>query len=173
MKKHQLLILFIVIVFSSCSSNKEECFKEASQDYIVGIGGIAHYYTEAVTIKCDEDISNNRPIDGVLPLLNNFDYTVLKFEHNPKTTNNTSRLYFEVELKNLNDFEVKGVPVFKMKTNIEFDTTYNPYIKMPCEVLKSNSSCVVVVEIEEANNGNTAGSVELIDVTYALVRKTR
>ncbi|CAM1333341.1 putative Lipoprotein [Tenacibaculum aestuariivivum] len=176
LRLYQLLLITTVMFFINCTSDKNnDCSKDVNQDYIVGIGGKAFYYTKKIQTSCDEDNQEADLIDGELPLLENFEYNVLNFEFNPDKGNNTSRLYFEVELKNPNNFDAKGLTVFKMNTNgnLDFETTYEPFLKQFCEIIEANSSCIIIVEIEGYNGGNNLGTIELLDIEYALVRKNR
>ncbi len=172
------LLLMMAVFFINCSSSQEEqdCIKEINQDYIVGFGGKAYYYTETIEVSCDEDDQQNQPIEGEIPLLENFEYNVLKFEFNPEVGNNMSRLYFEIELRNPNNFEAKGIPLFTMRSNgnLNFETDYKASLKESCITIASNSSCILIVEIEENNSANAPNdSIELVDLKYALVRANR
>ena len=176
MKLLKLLIAIIIIFFTSCSSNKEEdCYKNIDQDYITGFGGKAYYYTETIQVPCGDNSTDL--IDGELPLLENLEYEILKFEFNPDAGNNNTSLYFEVVLKNQNDFEITGIPFFKMKTNnsLEFETSYEQSLKESCSNIPTNSNCTIIVEIKGNNGGNILGlnKIELLEVKYALVRKVR
>ena len=172
------LLLMMAIFFMNCSSSQEEqdCIKEINQDFIVGFGGKAYYYTETIEVSCDEDNQQNQPIEGEIPLLENFEYNVLKFEFNPDVGNNMSRLYFEVELRNPNNSEAKGIPLFTMRSNgnLNFKTDYKAYLKESFSTIAANSSCILIVEVEGDNSANTPNdSIELVDLKYALVRSSR
>ena len=86
-------------------------------------------------------------------------------------------MYFEVILKNQNNFDVEGVPFFVMKTNdeLEFDTTYEKFLKKSCSNILANSNCTIIVEIKVSNGENNLdlNKIELLKVKYALVRKVR
>ncbi|WP_299665422.1 hypothetical protein [uncultured Polaribacter sp.] len=56
MKLLKLLIVTVIIIFASCTSNKEEdCYRNIDQDYITGFGGKAYYYTETIQVACDDN----------------------------------------------------------------------------------------------------------------------
>ena len=176
MKLLKLLTVTIIIFFTNCSSNKQDdCYKNIDQDYITGIGGFAYYYTETKQVLCDENATD--PIDGELPLLENFEYDILNFEFTSDAGSNITLLYFEVILKNQNNFDVEGVPFFVMKTNdeLEFDTTYEKFLKKSCSNILANSNCTIIVEIKGSNGENNLdlNKIELLKVKYALVRKVR
>ncbi|MEP5339584.1 MAG: hypothetical protein ABJL44_20050 [Algibacter sp.] len=158
-------ILILIILVSCSSDNEEECFKTITVQNVYFINNQTHYYESIIEIPCDfpepEDIIEIEP-----PVLENFSYDVLLFEYIQDTGNNTSKLEFQIQLNNLNDFNVKGVPYLTINSDgLEFTTNYGI---SNCNEIDANSSCIISFEAEDSHDLGVSNSMELIDVEYYL-----
>ncbi len=88
-----------------------------------------------------EDIPATEIIEPVTYLLLNFTFT-------PQTDTVNNRVEYQVEFFNINDFEVTGFPKITLKSDgILFTTTPNA----DCQVIASNSSCILSYDVEDTN----------------------
>jgi hypothetical protein len=115
MKKIYKIVLFLIgIFFCECSADKD-CTKTIltnSQSYWTS-GGLVYIPGSSIVVPCDYVI---KPVVEPIPI-DNFTYEVLNFKFTPDTGKNTSRLQFEIKLNNLNNFPIKGTPVFTVNTD--------------------------------------------------------
>lgn len=102
------------------------------------------------------------------PILENFTYEILSFNYSADTGNNTSRLQFEIQLNNHNDFDVAGIPVLTVTTSdLEFSGSYSSNASVPCYTIAANSNCILTYDQEESLNlGLPPASFEIVNVEY-------
>lgn len=169
MKKFfRLLFLLISFVFVfGCSSDKD-CTKTIttdSQSYWTPTG-MVYIPGSAFVVPCDYVIT---PVEEQKPI-DNFSYEVLNFKFTPDTGKNTSRLQFEIKLNNLNNFAIKGFPVFTV--NADGLESSGPYLKgaiSTCNQIEANSSCVFTFDVESSLELGKINSIKLVTVKYYLL----
>ncbi len=163
-------VLFLTLIFFSCSSKDDDCTKTISIPQIYSVDNQTFSYSYInQEVPCDV-LDNQDSVVIEPPKLDNFTYEVLNFNYTPDTGNNTSRLQFEIKLNNNNNTSVNGFPYFTLLSDgIEFSTNYGSFLIPPCNSLDANSSCTVLLELEE-NHGTIgfANSIQLLDVKYYL-----
>ena len=163
--------LYIMICFFSCSSNEEECIKTVTIQQFYTVGNEIHSYNQEIDIPCGVN-EVTEPVNIEPPLLDGFSYEVINFEYTSDTGNNTTRLQFEIKLKNSNNYPAKGFPYFTVSIDgLESSTKYANFLNNSCGIIKANSSCTVILDIEESHVFGIPNSIELIDVKYYLTKE--
>lgn len=168
MKKFfRLLFLLISFVFVfGCASDKD-CTKTItteSRSYWTTTG-MVYIPGSASVVPCDYVIT---PIEEQKPLAN-FSYEVLNFKFTPDTGKNTSRLQFEIKLNNLNNFTIKGFPIFTV--NADGLESSGPYLKgviSTCNSIEAKSSCIFTFDAESTLELGKINSLKLVTVKYYL-----
>jgi hypothetical protein len=169
MKKFfKLLFLVISFVFvSGCSSDKD-CTKTItteSQSYWTP-SGMVYIPGSAFVVPCDYVIP---PVEVQKPI-DNFSYEVLNFKFTPDTGKNTSRLQFEIKLNNLNNFVIKGYPVFTVNADgLESSGTYLKGAISTCNQIDAKSSCTFTFDTESSLEIGKINSLKLVTVKYYLL----
>jgi hypothetical protein len=167
-KYFKLLILLITGVFIfGCSSDKE-CVKTITMKGITIVTptgtSVGADWTQEV--PCDYEIT---PIKEVEPL-KNFSYEVLSFNFTPDTGKNTNRLQFEIKLNNLNDFDIKGYPMFTVIADgIESSGPYSKGAISTCNQIEKKSSCIFTFDVESSLELGKINSIKLVTVNYYLL----
>lgn len=166
-----LFFLFVISIVCGCSEDKDEdkeCTKTItnnSQSYWT-YGGMVYLPGSSFEVPCDyviPPIVESKPID-------NFAYEVLNFKFIPDTGKNTNRLQFEIKLNNLNDFAVKGYPMFTI--NVDGVESSGPYIKgaiSTCNQIDAKSSCLFTFDAESTLELGKINSIKLVTVKYYLL----
>ena len=169
---YKISFLFVTICFFNCSSNNEECLKTETIQQFYGLGGFAYNYNVDQEIPCDVDVSNSR-IEISPPLLNDFTYEVLNYEHIEDTGNNTSKTHFEIKLNNPNEYAVDGFPYFTLLIDgATFSNRYQNLISSFCTTLNANSSCTLMFDMETQHSiVGIQNSVEIKDIKYYLTKE--
>lgn len=155
-----------VFIFG-CSADKD-CTKTItteSQSYWT-YGGMVYIPGSSIVVPCDYV---NTPIVEPKPI-DNFTYEVVTFKFTPDTGKNTSRLQFEIKLNNLNNFAIKGYPMFTV--NIDGVESSAPYLKgaiSTCNQIDAKSSCVFTFDVESSLELGKINSIKLVTVKYYLL----
>uniref|UniRef100_UPI00404A317C hypothetical protein n=1 Tax=Gelidibacter sp. TaxID=2018083 RepID=UPI00404A317C len=164
-------LFFTTIMITNCGSNDDDdddCTKTITIPQAYFANGQTYSYDIEQEVPCDFP----EPEEPVLiepPVLANFTYEVLYFTYTPDTGNNTSRLQFEIQLNNGNNYDVNGVPILTIQSDeLEFTGSYSQIASIPCYSIQANSNCILTVDIEESLDLGSAGIFELIDVNYYL-----
>ena len=168
MKKFfKLLFLVISFVFVfGCSSDKD-CTKTItteSRSYWTP-NGMVYMPGSSIVVPCDYVIT---PVVELEPI-DNFTYEVQNFKFTPDTGKNTSRLQFEIKLNNLNNFVIKGTPVFTV--NVDGLESSGPYSKgaiSTCNQIEAKSSCVFTFDVESPLELGKINSMKLVTVKFYL-----
>ncbi len=160
------LLISFVLVFG-CASDKD-CTKTItteSRSYWLP-SGMVYIPGSSLVVPCDYVIT---PIEEQKPLAN-FSYEVLNFKFTPDTGKNTSRLQFEIKLNNLNNFTIKGFPIFTV--NADGLESSGPYLKgaiSTCNSIEAKSSCVFTFDAESTLELGKINSLKLVTVKYYLL----
>ncbi|TXE11917.1 hypothetical protein FUA26_07585 [Seonamhaeicola algicola] len=164
-KAYYILVTTILLVSCSSNSNEEECVKTITVQNVYFVNNQSHYYDSVIEVPCN--FPEPGEIQEIEPLLlENFTYNVLLFKYTKDTGNNTSKLEFQIQLNNLNDFVVKGVPYLTIKSDgLEFSTNYGI---SSCNEIAANSSCIISFETEDSHDLGIVNSIELLNVEYYL-----
>ncbi|GHA49527.1 hypothetical protein GCM10007103_32990 [Salinimicrobium marinum] len=170
-KFHRLAILLIGSVFSfGCSSDDDNCMKTIIVQYeqvIQTPTGTA--YLPEVTQEVPCDTPEPDPVQEIEEpgFLENFDYEVVSFNFTPDTGNNTSRLQFEIILKNRNNFSVTGVPVLTtVADGLKTSGSFSAQASSPCYEIDANGSCTLIYDQEYSLDQGLIESLELKTVQY-------
>ncbi|SDS61389.1 hypothetical protein SAMN04515667_2571 [Formosa sp. Hel1_31_208] len=157
-----------LVACSSSDDSTEDCTKTITIPQIYFVNNQSYNYDISQEVPCDFP----EPEDAVVvepPTLDNFNYQVLSFVFTPDTGNNTSRLQFEIQLNNPNDFVANGVPILTISSDeLEFSGSYSNNAAVPCYQIDANSNCILTFDMEESLDLGAPSSVELLDVVYYL-----
>jgi hypothetical protein len=164
----KLLFSLISCVFIfGCSADKN-CTK------IITIPGVTIVTPSGTSVNPDWQMEV--PCDYVIPpivepkSIDNFTYEVVTFKFTPDTGKNTSRLQFEIKLNNLNNFAIKGYPMFTV--NIDGVESSAPYLKgaiSTCNQIDAKSSCVFTFDVESSLELGKINFIKLVAVKYYLL----
>lgn len=160
--------LFLVTLFFSFGCSQENgCIKRITvpDNIIKTSSGYTFEPSYFIDVPCDFDEETEIKIAEVLK---NFSYKVIRFNFTSDTGNNTSKLEFEVELKNNNNFSVDGLPIFTMKADdIDFTTNYTGN-NGSCTTIDANGTCTFTYSKEERLDVGIINSMELVSIKYLL-----
>lgn len=163
-------LFFTTIIITNCGSNDDDddCTKTIIIPQVYLVNGQTYSYDIEQEVPCDFTLPEVPELIEP-PVLENFTYDVLYFIYTPDTGNNTSRLEFEIQLNNDNNYNVNGVPVLTIQTDeLLFSGSYSQYASIPCYSIEANSNCILTVAIEESLDVGSANFIELLDVNYYL-----
>jgi hypothetical protein len=159
----------VVILMVSCSSD-DDCTKTivVQPEQVINTPTGSVYYPEVKQeVPCDAPEPDSGGEVSETGSLENFTYDVLSFNYTPDTGNNTSRLQFEIQLNNANNFPVEGVPVLTLLVDdLQISGSYSADASAPCYEIGANSSCVLVYDQEASLDQGAANSIELLSVEY-------
>ncbi len=162
----QLFLLIILIGIYSCES--DNCMKTITIPQFYFYNGQSYSYDIEQEVSCDfPEPTVPELIEP--PVLENFSYEIISFIFTPDTGNNSSKLEFEVKLKNNNNFNVTGVPIFTLKNDdLTVSGPYTNNLINSCNQISANSECIVTYEAEESLDIAQVNSIELLNVEYFL-----
>lgn len=170
-KSRALYVLILATVYSvmGCSGNDDpDCFKTITIPQFYAINNQFYYYDRTLEVPCDFPEPKD-PVEISPPALENFTYNILSFNFIPDTGNNTSRLQFEIELLNPNNFGVSGVPILTISVDgLESRGSFSNNASVPCYEIDPNSSCILTYDQQESLDVALISSIELINVEYFL-----
>ena len=161
-----LKYFFLFFLITSCSDDSD-CIKRITvpDNMVKTSSGFTFIPSYTVDVPCEFDEENEIKVAEVLK---NFSYEVVSFNFTPDTGNNTSKLEFEVILKNGNNFSVEGTPIFSMRTdNVEFSTNYQGS-NGNCTTIDANGNCVFKYSKEASLDLGIVKSIELTSIKYLL-----
>jgi hypothetical protein len=182
-KFSKLLLIGSVFVFGCSSDNLDSKKESESLDSnkectkIITIPGVTINTPSGISISPDWQMEV--PCDYVIPpiegpkepkAIDKFSYEVLNFKFIPDTGKNTNRLQFEIKLNNLNDFAIRGYPMFTV--NIDGQESSAPYSKgaiSTCYQIDANSSCNFTFDAESTLQLGKINSIKLVTVKYYLL----
>ncbi|MGB6269302.1 MAG: hypothetical protein WBF67_09870, partial [Olleya sp.] len=112
--KHLLkyTILFLILLsLWNCgdSSENDNCTKTITIPQYYNVFNQVYSYNSTLEVPCDYPEPTGPQALEHPPILQNFTYEVLSLIYTPDTGNNTSRLQFDIQLNNNNDFAVQGI----------------------------------------------------------------
>ncbi len=172
MKKTHLttIVLLLFIVLTNCDSKDDDCLKTITIPQFYLINNQSYSYDITQEVPCDfPEPETSQEIEP--PTLENFSFTVLKFIFTPDTGNNTSRLQFEIELNNPNEFSIEGVPVLNLmidETNVT--SSYSSDASVPCYSIAPNSSCILTYDTESSLDLGFINSIQFLTIEYYLTQ---
>lgn len=161
------LLFFVAIIFS-CSEGNNCAERITVPDNVIKTStGYTFEPSYWVDLPCDYDVTTLLDVSEVLT---NFSFEVISFNFNADTGNNTSKLEFEVSLKNNNNFAVEGIPVFLMRTDsVESNENYLGN-NGSCNTINANETCTFNYTKEISLDDEVINSVELVSVKYLLIK---
>lgn len=160
------LLLLLTLCISSCS--KDDCTKMMDIPYLQVVNYQFKTYFVSQEVPCDFPAPEPMKMP---PELKNFSYHVLDFTYIPDTGNQTSRLRFEIQLNNQNDYAVEGLAFLTIQPegdSFSFTGNYSRLALVPCNKIAANSSCTLTFDQEyplDPNVGTPSG-MTLLDVKY-------
>lgn len=165
--KFKVLSIFLILIFVSCSSdeNQDDCVKTISIPQVYVINNQSYYNYSTLEVPCNFD----EPTDVVQiepPILEDFSYSVIYFEYISDTGNNSSRLQYEIQLNNLSNQTVQGVPYITfLADGIQSSSVVST---SSCLTLEAYSSCTIIEDSETSHDLGIISSIEFIDLKYYL-----
>ena len=168
-KIKSLLYLYILIFIFSCSSEKD-CTKTIiiQNEFIIsGANGTTIIPEITQVVDCSFPEPDAPEIIEDLPKLSNFSYDVLEFNFTSDTGNNTNRLQYKIQLNNLSDKAVKGIPYITkdidglISTEINFGN---------CRELSANSSCIISFDKESSLDLGLIKEISIEKVEYFITK---
>ncbi|MBO3097180.1 hypothetical protein [Gelidibacter pelagius] len=169
MNKKVLFTLFLMVsmFISSCSSKDDDCTKTLEMPHYALENHRLNLYYVAEEVPCDFVAHEDKgPLE-----LKNFTYKVLYFTFTTDTSNNTSRLKFEIKLNNPNNYAVEGLAILTIRPvgdGFEYTGNYSSLASVPCHNIAANSSCTLTFDQEYPFNPDLGApqSLELVSVKY-------
>ncbi|WP_157663271.1 hypothetical protein [Polaribacter sp. SA4-12] len=163
-----LFLIFFVAFNFGCSEGNNCAERITVPDNVIKTStGYTFEPSYWIDLPCDYDVTTLLDVSEVLQ---NFSYEMISFNFNPDTGNNTSKLEFEVALKNNNNFAVEGVPVFLMRTDgLESSENYTGN-NGSCNTINANKTCTFSFTKEVSLYVEIINSVELVSVKYLLIK---
>ncbi|MCF1422336.1 hypothetical protein [Mangrovimonas futianensis] len=164
------LLFTITFLLFACPSDDgdDACTKTIVIPQFYVSGNQTYYIDRTQEVPCDFPEPTNA-VQIEPPALENFSYEVLSFVYTPDTGNNTSRLQFEIQLNNPNDYAVTGVPLVTLNIDgMISSSSYSNGTLDPCNEIDSDSYCILSVDLEASLDLGAPASVELVTVEYFL-----
>lgn len=161
-----MFILSLFVISCNDDDNDEECLKNITIPQFFIVGNQTYSSETILEVPCD---TPEPTVPELIepPELENFSYQILSFDYTPDTGNNTSRLRFEIQLNNGNDFNVNGIPVLTTVTDgLEVSGSYSNNANEPCFEIDANSSCILTFDQESSLDFGAPGSIEITNVVY-------
>lgn len=168
-----LTFTFFLLLVLSCGSDDEECKKTIIVQYaqvINGPGGTTIIPERTQEVPCDfEEIDAPVEVVSNPTLLENFTYEVIYFDWISDTGNNTSRLQFEIQLNNPNNYIAEGYPRLTMSIDgLVISGSWSDNASNPCYSIDSNSHCILTYDVESSLDAGITNSISLTNVEYWL-----
>ena len=159
------ILFFSLVAFVNCSS-EDDCAKIIvlqNEFTVTGPTGTTIIPEITQTVDCSVPAPTIAQTISELPKLQSFSYTVLEFNFTPDTGNNTSRLQYKIEINNLSNESVKGIPYVTINTDSLVSSSTN---LSGCTQLSPNTSCIITFDKEESLNLAQINSINLVKVEY-------
>lgn len=161
-------LLIVIILFWSCSSEKEDCKKTITISQTYYVNNSSYSYDNKIEVPCDypepDDIVQIDP-----PALENFSFEVLNFNYTENIETNTSRFQFEIILNNPNNYVAVGIPILTINIDgLEIKNNYSNNSTITCNEIDANSSCTLTFDQESSLDLGKYNSIELVNVEYFL-----
>ena len=166
---HCLAILSIWLMVPGCSSEEDNCEKTITIEQRYYVNGQSYPYNTTLEVPCDfpppEEIQEIEP-----PTPDNFTYEILRFDFNPDTGYNTTRLQMEIELKNGSNEDISGIVIFKVENGglIISGPLFSEGASESCTEIAANSSCIFTYDMEESLDYGMTESPEILSIDYYL-----
>ncbi len=166
MKKIVILFSFLSLFIFSCSQDNGCIERIAVPDNVTKNGNVFTFEPSYwIDLPCDYDFTEFNKVSEVLK---NFSYNLVDYNFIANTGNNTSKLQFEVILKNNNSFDVEGLPIFIMrKDGVEISKNYIDNTNK-CTVIAANASCSFIYNKETSLDDEQTQSLEFVSVKFLL-----
>lgn len=162
MKYHKSALLMLTFVFTF-GCNPTECSKNVSipEHFTQTSTGVTYHAAEEKKVPCDYEEETNYQESFELK---NFSYEVINFNFTPDTGNHTSRLQYEIKLKNNNNFAVKGHPAVSLNVDGTVSTSY----LSSCQTIDANSYCTISYDQQQSLEIGLIKSIKLESLKYIL-----
>tara|TARA_R110002049_G_C8911997_1_gene542549 strand:- start:54 stop:578 length:525 start_codon:yes stop_codon:yes gene_type:complete len=166
-----LSILFLLIL--SCKSESEDdCTKTIIVQYEFNLQsqyGIINYPEITQEVPCDFPEPDAAETITELPRLEEFSYEILELNVIPDTGNNTSKISYKIQLNNLSNNKVNGLPYLTTRVNNDsFTVSY--VFNNSCSEIEANSSCIISFEGEESLDIAQITSFLIEEVEYLIIK---
>ena len=168
MKLVKYIFTFLLLLNFACSQSNGCIERITIPDNVIKKGTSYVFEPSSwIDLPCDYDVSN---LLNVSEVLQNFSYEVINYDFTPDTGNNSSKLQFEVKLKNNNNFDVEGLPIFVMRVDgVESSVNYEG-ISGNCATISSNGFCTLKYTKETSFDTNITKSLELVSIKFLLAK---
>ncbi|WP_299665441.1 hypothetical protein [uncultured Polaribacter sp.] len=174
MKKIKYFLFAAILVFVlSCNSNsKDDCTKTIIVQYEYNIttqyGSI--YYPEITQeVPCDFPDPDLVGTITSPPKLKEFSYEILELSIITDTGNNTSKISYKIQLNNLSNNLVNGLPYLTVRLNNDSSTVSYAF-KDGCSVLEANSNCIISYEAEDSLDLGIITAFSIENVEYLIIK---
>lgn len=162
-------LLVLLFVFTFGCSEENNCVERITVPDNVIKTNLDYTFVPSywVDLPCDYDLEDLLDVSTVLK---NFSYEVISYNFSLNTVNNTYKIDFIVELKNNNNFDVEGAPIFLMRINgIESNTSYTGN-NGNCNTINANETCTFSYTKEVSLEKENINSLELVSIKYLLIK---
>ena len=171
-KKLQIFVCILLIPTLFACPSDDECTKTITipQTYFVG----NQSYTQEITqeIPCDQQEPSDPGEIIEPPVLENFTYQILSFNYQPYTNTNTTRVQYEIQLNNHNNYDVIGIPILTAYDgHIEFSGNLSAEADEPCNEISANSSCILSFNKEYPIDPAVppSSTYQIVNVEYVVI----
>ncbi|NOY47149.1 MAG: hypothetical protein GXO84_02875 [Chlorobi bacterium] len=120
------------------------------------------FFLSFIILGCSKNNSNE---DNFTVIIEPVTFQLLDFEFTPQTETQEERVAYQIEFFNVNDFQVSGSPRVTLKIDgLESTSTPNA----DCQIILSNSSCILSYEVLGDSPLIFPISVEFVKAEYLL-----
>lgn len=167
-----IVSILVISLFVACGSNESNDNEPCTKQIIVQNEFIIQTASGTTIIpQITQEVDCNFPDPEIaeviteLPRLSSFSYNVLNISIIPDTGNNTSKVSYQIQLNNLSDKAVKGLPYVTTRINNQ-SITSSQVNNSSCTEISANSSCTISFEAEDSLNLGTISSYDVVNVEY-------
>ena len=172
MKKYLPLFFtsLLIFVLSCKSESNEACTKTIiiQNEFIIsGVTGTTVIPEISQVVDCSFPEPNAPESILELQKLLEFSYDVLEFNFTPDTGNDTNRLQYKIQLNNLSNKVVKGIPYITINIDGFVSTEVN---FGDCRELNENASCIISLNKESSLDLGIINNISLEKIEYFITQ---
>ncbi|KGL63570.1 hypothetical protein [Polaribacter sp. Hel1_85] len=172
MKKYSaFFFLPIFILVLSCKSELEEdCIKTiiVQHEFIISSStGTTTIPEITQVVDCSFPEPDAPKSIEELQKLTDFSYDVIEFNFTPDTGNNTNKLEYKIQLNNLSNKAVKGIPYITINIDGLVSTEVN---FGACRELEANSNCIISLSKEASLDLGIIENISFVKVEFFITK---
>lgn len=163
--------LFVILISFLALSCDDDCTKTITHPgyTMYTPGGAVHYPPQDQEIPCDDPGPDGGELGLNASYLQNMSVEVIEFNFTPDTSNNTSRLQFDIKISNHNNTRAQGAPILTLLIDgVESKGNFSFQASNPCNEIEANSYCIFTYDQETSLDLAVIENIQLVDVKYAL-----